>query len=209
MVKSIAMALAALALATGGTSFAVGRAEVVSTGKRFDVRKYLLPEGTTVVLFVQDTSTMERQFAEELEKQLPADRKLALRMVRLKDLSAPAAEQYEVRATPTAIVYDRFGKVLARSSQAEEIRAAARKGTMMGRIAWIDEDHPDAPKVYGAPRETLQRGIPGIVKTVSLRQDAFKMFMGMSQIHFSDGFLKRREHELIAAYVSALNRCKF
>ncbi len=79
----------------------------------------------------------------------------------------------------------------------------------MTRIKWVDEDDPKAPEVYGAPPEVLKRGLPGIVKTMSLRPDAFKMFNMMSTIHFSDGFLKRREHEMIAAYVSALNKCKF
>ncbi|MCC2671882.1 MAG: hypothetical protein K0Q72_4353, partial [Armatimonadetes bacterium] len=27
--------------------------------------------------------------------------------------------------------------------------------------------------------------------------------------HFADGFLTRREHEIIASYVSALNKCKY
>jgi hypothetical protein len=44
---------------------------------------------------------------------------------------------------------------------------------------------------------------------MALRPDAYKMFNIMSTMHFSDGFLKRREHEMIAAYVSSLNRCKF
>jgi hypothetical protein len=124
-------------------------------------------------------------------------------------MSAPAAQQYQITATPTALVYDRFGRTLARTSVPGEIVAAVRKGHLMARIKWFDEDDPAAPQVYGAPPEALKRGLPGIVKTMGLRPEAFKMFNIMSEIHFSDGFLKRREHEMVAAYVSALNRCKF
>jgi hypothetical protein len=183
--------------------------EVVSRGSRFDVKKSLLEEGTTVVLFLQDTSVMEQQFLTELEKALPLDKKVALSVVRLKDTRAPAAQQYAVQATPTAVIYDRFGKEIARTSQPEEIRAAVRKGMLMARIKWIDEDDPKAPEVYGAPPEALKQGLPGIVKTMALRPEAYKMFNILSTMHFSDGFLKRREHEMVAAYVSSLNKCKF
>lgn len=188
---------------------AQSKEELVSKGERFEIKKVLKEEGTTVVLFLQDTSVIETQFLTDLKTQLPKDNKIGVKVVRVKALTAPAAQQYKVTATPTAIVYDRFGRELARTSQPEEIRAAVRKGQLMGRIKWIDEDDPKAPEVYGAPPEALKRGLPGIVKTMALRPDAFKMFNIMSQIHFSDGFLKRREHEMIASYVSSLNKCKF
>ena len=101
------------------------------------------------------------------------------------------------------------GACLARTSQPDEIRAAVRKGQLMARIKWIDEDDPKASEVYGAPPMALKRGLPGIVKTMALRPESYKMFNIMSEIHFTDGFLKRREHEMIAAYVSAINHCKF
>jgi hypothetical protein len=189
--------------------FAQGRAEVVSKGERFEIKQVLKAEGTTVVLFIQETSVIEQQFLTDLKTQLPKDEKVLLDVVRLKAMTAPAAVQYKVTATPTAIVFDRFGKELARTSKPEEIRAGVRKGQLMGRIKWIDEDDPRAPEVYGAPPEAMKQGIPGIVKTMALRPEAYKMFNIMSQIHFSDGFLKRREHEMIASYVSSLNKCKF
>ena len=40
---------------------------------------------------------MEQQFLTDLEKQLPDDKKVALDVVRLKDLSAPAAQQLPLR----------------------------------------------------------------------------------------------------------------
>jgi hypothetical protein len=188
---------------------AENRAQVISKGSRFEIKKVLKEEGTTVVLFMQETSVMEQQFLTSLETQLPDDAKVVLDVVRLKDVNAPAAQQYQIQATPTAIVYDRFGRELARTSQPEEIRAAVRKGQLMARIKWIDEDDPKAPEVYGAPPEALKRGLPGIVKTMALRPEVYKMFNIMSEVHFTDGFLKRREHEMIAAYVSSLNKCKF
>lgn len=209
--KRITVGLAACALLAlpGVVCAADGKAEVVSKGDRFEIKKVLKAEGTTVLLFVQDTSVMEQQFLADLEKQLSSGRNVVLHIVRVKDTAAPAARQYEVTATPTVIVYDRFGRTLARTSQPEEIRAAVRKGQRMARIAWIDEDDPKAPQVYGAPAEALKRGLPGIVKTMALRPEAFQMFNILSEMHFSDGFLKRREHEMVAAYVSALNKCKF
>jgi hypothetical protein len=203
------MGLMACAIGWPGSAHAVSKAEVVSKGKRFEIKTVLKAEGTTVILFLQDTSMMEQQFLTDLEKLLPDDEKVALEVVRLKEVTAPAAQQYAIQATPTAIVYDRFGRELARTSQPEQIRAAVRKGQRMARIQWIDEDDPKAPQVYGVPPEALQRGLPGIVKTMALRPEAYRMFRILSEIHFSDGFLKRREHEMIAAYVSSLNKCKF
>ena len=205
----IGLAVCALALPGAAVRAAQGKAEVVSKGDRFEIKKVLKAEGTTVLLFVQDTSVMEQQFLADLEKQLSGGRNVVLNVVRVKDVATPAARQYEITATPTAIVYDRFGRTLARTSQPDEIRTAVRKGQQMARIKWIDEDDPKAPEVYGAPAEALKRGLPGIVKTMALRPEAFQMFNILSEMHFSDGFLKRREHEMIAAYASALNKCKF
>jgi alkylhydroperoxidase/carboxymuconolactone decarboxylase family protein YurZ len=202
------LALAALLCAPAAAQ-APPRAEVISQGKRVDLAEHARGRRATVVLFMNDTSSMERTFLEELERSLPAQEALALRVVRLKNLEAPAAKQHEITATPTAIVLDRFGRSLARTGDPEQIRQAAGKGLRMGRIHWIDEEDPKAPQVYGAPPEALRRGVPGIVKTMSLRPDVMQMFMIMSRIHFSDGFLDRRTHELIAAYVSAINKCRF
>lgn len=207
--KNFALGLAAVcAMALPGIAGADSKAEVVSNGSRFELKKVLKSEGTTIILFINDTSMIEQQFLADLAKQLPADR-IALDVVKIKDTMVPAAQQYDIKVTPTAIVYDRFGRILARTSQPDEIRSAVRKGQLMARIKWIDEDDPKAPEVYGAPPMAIKRGLPGIVKTMALRPEAFKMFNIMSEIHFTDGFLKRREHEMIAAYVSAINHCKF
>jgi hypothetical protein len=206
-----AMSLAA-AVAVGGAAAAQekeGRAAVVSTGRRVELKEHLRREGTTVFIFINETSAMERQFLQDLEKRLPPKDTLALRVVRLKDLEAPAAKQHEIKSTPAVLVLDRFARPLARSSDPDEIVKAVAKGLRMGRIQWVDEEDPKAPEVYRAPAEALKRGLPGIVKTMSPRPEAMRLFMLMSQIHFTDGFLDRRTHELIASYVSALNKCRF
>ena len=208
-IKSLLLGLTAGAVCLSTGAVSQTRSQVISRGQRFEIKKVVREAGTTVVLFVQDTSTMERQFLADLEQLLPHSEKVVLDVVRITDPSAPVAQQYTVKSTPTAIVFDRFGKEIGRSGQPDEIRSAIRKGMLMGRLKWIDEDDPRAPEVYGAPAQALQRGIPGIIKTMALRPDAFKMFNMMSTMHFSDGFLKRREHEMIAAYVSSLNKCKF
>jgi hypothetical protein len=33
--------------------------------------------------------------------------------------------------------------------------------------------------------------------------------MDLSRVHFSDGALSRARHEMIASYVSALNKCHY
>ena len=76
------------------------KADVVSRGDRFEVKNVLKFEGATVLLFVNDTSVMEQQFLADLEKQLPVDDKMVLDVVRLKDTSVPAAQQYQITATP-------------------------------------------------------------------------------------------------------------
>lgn len=84
----------------------------------------------------------------------------------------------------------------------------------MARIRWVEESeatgeiaqayhdwfaaHPGRPQV------------PGILKSLSLRPDLFRGIEDLSNsIHFSDGHLTRRIKEMIASYVSALNRCPY
>lgn len=174
-----------------------------------DLSRHLQKEGVTVFLFITGASVMEQKFLADQEAALPKDARLGLRVIRLRGLEDDAARRHEITATPTALVLDRFGRTLGRSSQPDEIGKLVGRGLRMGRIAWVDEEDPRGPEVYGRPAEMLQRGIPGIVKAMSPRQDVLRWFMELSRIHFSDGFLDRRNHELIATYVSTLNKCRF
>jgi hypothetical protein len=44
---------------------------------------------------------------------------------------------------------------------------------------------------------------------MSLRPDFLAAIDAASRLHSSDGALTRAQHEMIAAYVSALNRCRY
>jgi len=52
-------------------------------------------------------------------------------------------------------------------------------------------------------------GVADIIRTMSLRPDFLAGIMAASRLHFSDGALTRAQHEMIASYVSALNRCRY
>ncbi|HEY0701394.1 MAG TPA: hypothetical protein VGD60_01380 [Candidatus Acidoferrales bacterium] len=52
--------------------------------------------------------------------------------------------------------------------------------------------------------------VPGIIKCFGARPDFLKQVVDFSNtIHFSDGHLARRHKEMIASYVSFLNRCPY
>ena len=52
--------------------------------------------------------------------------------------------------------------------------------------------------------------MPGIIKCFGARPDFLKQVVEFSNtIHFSEGHLPRRLKEMIASYVSYLNRCPY
>jgi hypothetical protein len=52
--------------------------------------------------------------------------------------------------------------------------------------------------------------VPGIIKCFGARPDFLKQVVDFSNtIHFSEGHLARRHKEMIASYVSYLNRCPY
>ena len=84
----------------------------------------------------------------------------------------------------------------------------------MARIRWINESEAtgDVADAYaewmlanpGRPE------IPGILKCLGLRPDLFRGIDQLSnQVHFQEGYLTRRVKEMIATFVSALNRCPY
>ncbi len=82
----------------------------------------------------------------------------------------------------------------------------------MARINWVDEAAADGPlaEIYAAVSKNTPGGIvPEIYKTMSLRPDFLAGVLGASRLHFSDGALTRAQHEMIAAYVSALTGCHY
>jgi hypothetical protein len=52
--------------------------------------------------------------------------------------------------------------------------------------------------------------VPGIIKCFGARPDFLRQVVEFSnKIHFSEGHLNRRHKEMIASYVSFLNRCPY
>ena len=87
---------------------------------------------------------------------------------------------------------------------------------MSPRIGWIEESDAKgqladlfasarAGTISGVPRER----VPDILHTMSHRPDFLAAIMDASRVHFSDGALTRAQHEMIASYVSALNKCHY
>jgi hypothetical protein len=52
--------------------------------------------------------------------------------------------------------------------------------------------------------------VPGIIKCFGARPDFLRMVVEFSnKVHFAEGHLTRRHKEMIASYVSYLNRCPY
>ena len=64
------------------------------------------------------------------------------------------------------------------------------------------------PVAYGE-KNYEAKVVPEILKTMSLRPDFLTAIDEASRMHFTDGALTRAQHEMIASYVSALNRCRY
>jgi hypothetical protein len=82
----------------------------------------------------------------------------------------------------------------------------------MARIAWVEDDDAsgELAGIYRELKRTSMRGnVPDILRTMSLRPDFLLAIDQASRLHFTDGALSRAEHEMIASYVSALNRCHY
>ncbi len=82
----------------------------------------------------------------------------------------------------------------------------------MARIAWVTDEEAtgELAQIYAGLRKASTRGnVPDILRTMSLRPDFLSAIDQASRLHFTDGALSRAEHEMIASYVSALNRCHY
>ena len=81
----------------------------------------------------------------------------------------------------------------------------------MPRIAWIEDADASGQlaELFDAARSRFQGRVPDIIRTMSLRPDFLTAIMGAARLHFSEGALTRAQHEMIASYVSALNRCHY
>lgn len=177
-----------------------------STGTTIVLEKALVPEKPTILLFWRKGSSMERDFARSIYETSKATS--GFRSIALTTGNEAAAKQFSITQTPTAMVYDRRGRLLGRSDNPQAIVTLLEKALRVMRIDWAEEGTPlfaEAEKVMKG------RGLkPGIMRTMSLKPRVMELIQTLHQEHHvKDGALDRRTKEMIATYVSALNRCKY
>jgi hypothetical protein len=76
----------------------------------------------------------------------------------------------------------------------------------------VQESEAEGPlaELYARAKAQSPRGtVADILKTMSLRPDFLAAIEAASRMHFTDGALTRAQHEMVASYVSALNRCRY
>jgi len=86
----------------------------------------------------------------------------------------------------------------------------------MPRIGWVEEGDARGPlaNLFEAARAggisgVRRENVPHILMTMGHRPDFLSAIMDASRVHFSDGALTRAQHEMIASYVAALNKCHY
>ena len=82
----------------------------------------------------------------------------------------------------------------------------------MARIKMVEEGDAEGQlaELYAASKSrSVAKIVPDILRTMSLRPDFLTAIDAASRLHFSDGALTRAQHEMIASYVSALNKCRY
>src|SRR5687767_10103792 len=100
------------------------------------VARHLVPEKPTVFVFLKPSSRPEQAFLGQIRTR--AGVKAGIREVPLKTGDEPVARQFEIASTPAALVYDRRGRFVGRSSSADEVAAMVRKAAQVMRIDWAE-----------------------------------------------------------------------
>jgi hypothetical protein len=81
------------------------------------------------------------------------------------------------------------------------------------RIKSVSEDQATgelAVQYAEAKADSVLKRVPPIIQTMSLRPDFMAAIrQAVNTLHFKDGALSRAQHEMVASYVSALNRCRY
>lgn len=177
----------------------------LSAGKAIVLTDKLTPEKPTLFVFYKPSSTLERDFLAKVSGE--AHDRVGVNLIPLKTGMEPLATKYQVVETPTAIVYDRRGREVSRSTDAEQILLALKKAAGVMRLDWAEENDAN----YLASVKAMGRSPgTGILRTMTLQPEYLRHINNLSlTAHFSDGYLPRRVKEMIATYVSSLNKCKY
>lgn len=180
-------------------------ATFLSAKEKFALTDKLSPERPTLFLFYRPDSAMDVEAANSMEKSLSGF--VGLRWVPLKTGDEPLAKQVDIMQTPTAILYDRRGRLVVRTSDPNELRPAINKALQVMRIDWAADDDPRMDQI----EQILGRRVQGgIMRTMSFQPEWLAAIQGTARkAHFSPGKLDVRTHEMIASYVSGLNKCRF
>lgn len=180
-------------------------ATFLSANHEFALTGRLSPDRPTLFLFYRPDSAMDVEAANALEKSLSTF--VGLRWIPLKTGDEPLARQVDIQQTPTAILYDRRGRLMVRTSDPNQLRPAVNKALNVMRIDWAADDDPRMDEI----EQILGRRVQGgIMRTMSLQPEWLAAIQGTARkAHFSPGKLDVRTHEMIASYVSGLNKCRF
>jgi hypothetical protein len=209
IVLLVLIALPVSATGQPGAPAPAAEPPVISEGREAILVDHLKPEGPTVVLFYRPGNPDDVDLFEAVRNRSRQDNRVALRVVRLAGVDAPIARQYEVTAAPMAFVYDRNKNLIGRSGDLGRITELVARGLRTARIKWIDESDERAAEVYKMFGGGQGR-VPEIIKTMSLEPELMEAIANVAQrFHFRDGYLPRRTKEMVASYVSALNKCKY
>lgn len=179
--------------------------EALPAAKPMKLVEHLAAERPTVFVFTRPSSSLEAGFVRDLIQK--AGENVGFRQINVVTGTEPLVTQYEVKSTPSALVYDRRGRLVGRSSDAQEILGMVSKAARIMRIDWAEPGDPrmaETDKILGRP------GVTGIMRTLSLQPEWLRRINTLHRIeHQPNTALDRRTKEMIATHVSALNRCKF
>ena len=84
----------------------------------------------------------------------------------------------------------------------------------MPRIAWIEDQDAKGPlaQCFDAIKAMNPFGdgqVPDVFRAMSQRPEFLAGVLAILPVQFGDGHLTRAQKEMIASYVSVLNRCHF
>ena len=109
---------------------------------------------------------------------------------------------------------ERAGRPGQKDAPANPLTGLASPAASPATKIRITQDHEatgDIASAYDFWRSTSGRTqVPGIIKCFGARPDFLHQVVEFSNtVHFSEGHLSRRHKEMIASYVSYLNRCPY